>query len=315
MFNPYLSNIVDSLLKGKSLNIVAANKKISDLYVLSLFCLYDLRSLAFKNFNNSFVFINLSDPNLVESNVDEYINNKLSSIFNINFTSLVDINEYINVAGHKLVIYFSSNDLFFIKTIFSYSFSFRNNVLFILHTTDKLNFIGQKFIMDIIEFNNNIEIFKNNSLVEFAKYLGYTNDILCLIKVISELLELNFISNTDTNKLSTKVVMQNQNKITKSTNTHEKKLTKQYHNEKNAIDIFNLPFLTEREIMFLEKLNEKKFLSRNEIKDILWGVNSNTITDDALDQFISRLRQKLTKNKLKKGIIQTIKGKGIRMNM
>lgn len=314
MFNPYLSNIADSLLNGKSVNIVVDDKKISDLYVLSLFCLYDLRNLAFKNLHNSFVFINLSDPNLVVTNVDEYFNNKLSNVFNINFTSLVDVNEYIKVAGHKLVIYFSSNDLFFIKCIFSYSFSFRDNVLFILHTTEKLNFIGQKFILDILEFNNNIEIFKK-SLVELAKYLGYTNDTLCFIKIINDLLKLNFISNTDTDKLSTKLVIQNQNKITKSKNTQEKKVTKQENDRKSVIDVFNLPFLTEREVVFLEKLNEKKFLSRNEIKDILWGVNSNTITDDALDQFISRLRQKLTKNKLKKSIIQTIKGKGIRMNM
>lgn len=73
--------------------------------------------------------------------------------------------------------------------------------------------------------------------------------------------------------------------------------------------------LTEREQMIYDALLQKKFLSRDEFAEIVWGEDAKSKANpDAIDQIISRLRRKFVKAGYDKKYITSKKGEGILIN-
>lgn len=101
--------------------------------------------------------------------------------------------------------------------------------------------------------------------------------------------------------------------VTKATLTYDEKTNRIFKgNIVLSDDLTSSEFLLLR--MFVT--NPEKILSRDELIDVVWGENKSTsgVTDQALDQLVFRIRQKVEEDPKNPEHIVTLKGRGFKFS-
>lgn len=318
---------ISSLIKNKiSFEINAKSLSNANIFIKELFFDYHLRNKFFGSVKDNFIFIDLNNENIDLENIDIILLRKVSEETGIDFLSLNSLKNYIETRDIILVLYYSfSLPQNVLRFLYSYNYLLANRVLHIVFSQFDSKVFDRKVRIDLSR--ELLEVYVKNQLNFFNMSLDFTDEVLNAIdadiKNLPEIIKSKIIESGNTAlDQSDSIVEENldiifeEKQIANIETVEDKKVENepsiQLDNLNSKVDFEEKDFLTRRENNLYAELLQKKFLTRQEVVSIVWGKSKvNKISNDAIDQLISRMRKKFIKAGYSTDYIYVRKGKGV----
>lgn len=318
---------ISSLLKNKiSFEINAKSLSNANIFIKELFFDYYLRNKFFGNVKDNFIFIDLNNENIDLENIDIILLRKVSEETGIDFLSLNSLKNYIETRDITLVLYYSfSLPQNVLRFLYSYNYLLSNRVLHILFSQFDSKVFERKVRIDLSR--ELLEVYVKNQLNFFNMSLDFTDEVInsidADIKNLPEIIKSKIIESANTLlDQSESMVEENldiifeEKQIANIQTVENEKVENedpiQLDNSNSKVDFEEKDFLTRRENDLYNELLQRKFMTRQEVVSIVWGKSKvNKISNDAIDQLISRMRKKFIKAGYDTDYIYVRKGEGV----
>jgi hypothetical protein len=321
---------------GESIRIISASRENINLFLSLIFDSYTIRKNMFKNHSDEILFLNLEvDHNSEVTDPDKFILSELNSMLKINLFTIEDLNNFFNEVQKKLIVMLpDSLTEHQLRLFLSLKFYLKDRVQFILNTINDIPGFTRTFILNLSdEF---IEYYWHHYCSEFevtdinVPYDYINRDISQVRKLIlrthfdkkplsidlksnfnteiEQIIEENFKADSIDSAPGEIDMINNAKQETSkpdTQNTKKQVMTNPIRVTKQT----EINFLTKREQKVFNYLIKKNFIKRKKLSSLVW--NDPDINDDAIDQFISRMRRKFVKNGYDKNYIFVKKGEGV----
>jgi hypothetical protein len=326
--------ISESIRKNQSFEIISASSYNISYFVKAFFESFYIRSRFLRYKVSDYYFINLTDQELDLKEIDDYVLAQMYLTTGIEFVSLSSLLNYIEDQDKMLVLFTINNGRSeFTRFLLSYSYLFKNRVIYIVGTDQSTGMFEQKHNLEFSEaflryyVENILREMRIDNLNTDGIVKKSEGDLNNIYKVILD--ELRAISESNYKDFIEKPVITDHAEIIveeslsypieiKEEPKYVDLVDKPILQEDPSVQVSKLkitstePSLTQREKAVYSKLASKKFLTRQEFANIVWGKGYKA-TNDAIDQVISRLRRKFTKSGYPKDYIYSKKGEGIEL--
>lgn len=258
------------------------------------------------------------------------------------FKSYEDIVHYLNSENKYLVLYSHAESESNIKNLFEYKMYFGSRLLFVFSTDNVV--INSDYFETVLLENGVIRNIIEERLVELDVILDtqevetLTDDVKSDIFQIDESI-IKFLYKKTQNTHATEMQVAT---ATIAEETKKRISLDQINQSFETIQPSPKPFpkvdrvstqkpsqplgtalksvtpglhLTVREEAVYGVLQKNKFISREELADLVWGPGASaSVSPDAIDQFVSRMRKKFVNAGFEKGYITSKKGEGVVLN-
>lgn len=324
----YFSYLADCLKNRISCELVAMSKLEVDMVLSKFFENYTIRCKYFGEAQDNFIFVNLQIHEIRIEEFDHVIFGLINASTESKLNTITDLRYYLEKTEKFLVLYFSADLPIEIRRfLYSYFYLLSGRVIYFVYVKENLDIeegfgrrvyihvtedllkhyflntfavlgldeklldqVFEKIIDDVAYFPRLFRNFTEQYLAGIDHYQRVTNDAISDVETLSDSLN----NNTDSSTKKVEASVDSKADQTRLDRNHP------------------LEFLTRREQELYNVLVDKKFISRDELVEIVWGKSMiGNVSNDAIDQLISRLRKKFVKAGFSKDYIYVIKGKGI----
>lgn len=321
------SEIVDLVKQNISFIIRARSYHNADYIVKTLFENYIVRSKYLGRKLNDYYLLNFGANISNYEEMDTELIKYFSYLVGIEFINFQSILRYLEDQDKYIVLYANIDAKQEIaRYLLSYSFILKNRIIFIFSSDHDIDLIEKKVY---VEFSNAfLNFYIKKKLFEMnAKDVDIEEVINQCQGDLGKVYKSIYISITQKNNLNDKVSLshpystyldlstENKNLNNSDTVNKNKSENKDYSRLEKITKETTKDILTPREKAILETLKEKRFITRSELANIVWGETLGPkASNDAIDQVISRLRRKLVKLGFPKNYIYSKKGQGVGIN-
>lgn len=346
-----LSEISNLIRNGETIEIISKSINNIEFVVDALFNNFSTRRNFFSRDFERYILIELKGiPNDV-AELDSQLLIEVFKTTNLEFKNISSLKNYLEEEDRTLVIYSDSTaDEYVKRLLLAYKFILSDEVCFIFGSTKESELVSKKVYLTlddkfISEYLNitaeqlDIEYSEATILREVNGDIGLVyryliqNQQIPLITeeelqpqtanlegVEPEVVfpsEMQNIEETITEVLDEKASEKIVEEVKPSAEFKEEAPIVENRTKKSEIkETANIPSesinLTDREARIYYLLQDKKFITRDELVEGVWGkANVGKTNDDAIDQFISRLRRKFVKAGYDKSYIYSKKGEGV----
>lgn len=315
-----LYEIASHVKNSHSFEVNAVSFENADYLITGLFDLYFLRTKYFGISKDDYIFVNLNHEKLNLENLDIIFLRKLSEVTGFEFVSINSTKNYLDNQNKYIVLYYAFDlPQEVLRFLYSYNYLLSNRVIHIVYSQADTKIFEKKvkiilsdeFLENYVK--NQFKIFNINTDLIPSTLDKIQGNISTLFRILPDIL----LSSKDKKAVDYSIGTSNSIHQYESTlRNHEDSSTaigEMSDQSDSMLNVkMNLDFLTRREQDLYAILTQKKFISRDELVEIVWGKSKiGKISNNAIDQLISRMRKKFVNAGYSKNYIYSVKGKGL----
>jgi hypothetical protein len=328
----YFVYLADCLKNRISCELTAISKLEVDMVLSKFFENHSVRYKYLGEAQDDFIFVNLHIHDIRIEELDKIILNIINPSVGSKLNNITELRQYLEKTEKLLVLYFSANLPVEIRRfLYSYFYLLSGRVVYFVYVPNNFDITESverrvyiQVAQDLLKnyFLNTLAILGLDARLTDQVFEKIMDDYAYFHKLFRSFTEQYLVSIDHHKRVTTHVISEVETlseSLSSNIDSSAKKVeaTINSKSDQTHFDGKHLSaFLTRREQELYDVLREKKFISRDELVEIVWGKSmTGNVSNDAIDQFISRLRKKFVKAGFSKDYIYVVKGKGVGLKL